>query len=365
MLEGIAAWVLKTYVGKYVNVNAEKLSVGLLSGVVELENVPLKPDAFNENTLPFELKFGYVGKIKINISLNSLRYSPLLLTAENLLIIVGPKSTVPNFQSTDTDLDKLLKEKQEKLTNLENSWFKEVEFLGGAANETNSALYSMFVPMAYSLLKNLHVNLNKIHFRYEDELNNFSFGVNIDSISIENDAESEQKENKNLSFKKCDLNQFSIYTDNQLRFKNDNKIETTFELLNFDKINKEIKYLVKPTSLKCQIIRDTSLHPLRKRNKPRIKVVSLLDEFFVQIDDYQLSYLSKLFHTINIYYNKLKQSKVKRPENEKLNAKQLWTYAFKCVQLHIKRKTMNDFKKVNFFSSLKKSLKSIYLLYQT
>lgn len=91
MLEGLAAWVLKTYIGKYINVNPDKLSIGLLSGVVELENVPLKPDAFNEYDFPFELKLGYIGKIKLNVSLNTLRYSPWSLHAENICIIIGPK----------------------------------------------------------------------------------------------------------------------------------------------------------------------------------------------------------------------------------------------------------------------------------
>ena len=144
MLEGLAAKILQNYIGKYVNVNADKLSVGLLSGVVELENVPLKPEAFNDHDLPFELKFGYVGKIKLNISLNSLRYTPLLLTADNLFIIIGPKERYKNITNnndetkvptqSDSDInneaEKIKKEKIDRLDNLENKWFKEVEFLG-------------------------------------------------------------------------------------------------------------------------------------------------------------------------------------------------------------------------------------------
>ncbi len=147
MLEGLAAKILQNYIGKYVNVNADKLSVGLLTGVVELENVPLKPEAFNDHDLPFELKLGYVEKIKLNISLNSLRYAPLLLTADNLFIIIGPKriSTKKNEHATVSDevvseeiklkeieqyKEKLQREKLDRLVNLENKWFKECEFLG-------------------------------------------------------------------------------------------------------------------------------------------------------------------------------------------------------------------------------------------
>ncbi|KAF4018410.1 hypothetical protein G4228_010158 [Cervus hanglu yarkandensis] len=59
MLEGLVAWVLNTYLGKYVNnLNTDQLSVALLKGAVELENLPLKKDALKELELPFEVKAG-------------------------------------------------------------------------------------------------------------------------------------------------------------------------------------------------------------------------------------------------------------------------------------------------------------------
>ncbi len=91
MFENFAAWLLETYVGKYINVSPDKLSIGFLTGAIELEHVSLKLDAFNNNDLPIQVKFGYIDKIKLNISLATLRYSPLRLVIENLCIILGPK----------------------------------------------------------------------------------------------------------------------------------------------------------------------------------------------------------------------------------------------------------------------------------
>ncbi|MEJ1272417.1 vacuolar protein sorting 13D [Cricetulus griseus] len=63
MLEGLVAWVLNTYLGKYVsNLNTDQLSVALLKGAVELENLPLKKDALKELELPFEVKAGAWGQ---------------------------------------------------------------------------------------------------------------------------------------------------------------------------------------------------------------------------------------------------------------------------------------------------------------
>ncbi len=58
MLEGLAAWILKAYIGKYVNLDADKLSVGFLTGLVELENLSLKTEAFDDNEIPFRIQFG-------------------------------------------------------------------------------------------------------------------------------------------------------------------------------------------------------------------------------------------------------------------------------------------------------------------
>lgn len=105
MLEGLVAWVLNTYLGKYVsNLNTDQLSIALLkgndrtgapgdlppvlwshgradvplvvgvssaantlfnalvvppTGAVELENLPLRRDALREFNLPFEVKAGW------------------------------------------------------------------------------------------------------------------------------------------------------------------------------------------------------------------------------------------------------------------------------------------------------------------
>lgn len=90
MLEGLVAWVLNTYLGKYVsNLNTDQLSIALLKGMVhkycnlvsnalsafsvrmpgltvillvagavELENLPLRKDALRGFDLPFEVKAG-------------------------------------------------------------------------------------------------------------------------------------------------------------------------------------------------------------------------------------------------------------------------------------------------------------------
>ncbi|KFM78291.1 Vacuolar protein sorting-associated protein 13D, partial [Stegodyphus mimosarum] len=67
MLEGLAAWILNTYVGEYVeNLNTDQLSIGLLQGEVELENLPLRKDALRGLELPVEVHAGNNKIINVN-----------------------------------------------------------------------------------------------------------------------------------------------------------------------------------------------------------------------------------------------------------------------------------------------------------
>lgn len=343
MLEGLAAKILQTYIGKYVDVDANKLSVGLLSGIVELENLPVKPEAFNDNNLPFELKIGFLEKVKVNISLNALRYTPLVLTADNLFVIVGPRKRNGKRTETESVDDRKL----QRLNDLENKWFKEVEFLGvstsGANAEEQTSYFSILGTLAY-LLKNIHVNLNRIHIRYEDD--NSSIGIYIDSICIKNsevdsnegtDAtvanetgdKAQTQNDKNHMQKSCEVNNFCIYTDTSTIYSEDvTTKEEVCERMNFDTLSQSstLKHIVKPTSLIAQVYRDMSLQPLRKRNKPRIRVSSILKEFHLHIDEEQITYISNMLRLMYIHSN---TNEVARPATSLSESMNSYTFTLK------------------------------------
>ena len=58
MLEKLVAWILNSYLGDYLELNTDQLSVGILSGQVELENIPLKANSFDKFDLPLQVKSG-------------------------------------------------------------------------------------------------------------------------------------------------------------------------------------------------------------------------------------------------------------------------------------------------------------------
>ena len=102
MLEGLATWFLNNYLGKYLeNLDTDQLSISLLSGQVELENVPLRKDALRFVEPAIEVKSGIVGHIKLTIPVSRLRSEPWTLLLEKVAIVLGPQK----FSQYDEEAD--------------------------------------------------------------------------------------------------------------------------------------------------------------------------------------------------------------------------------------------------------------------
>eukprot|EP00775_Hariotina_reticulata_P007319 gene7319-7531_t len=68
MFEGWAADVLASYIGKFVNVQRDSLKISLWGGQGVLENVKLRVEAFEYLQLPFVIKEGSIGRLKLQAS---------------------------------------------------------------------------------------------------------------------------------------------------------------------------------------------------------------------------------------------------------------------------------------------------------
>lgn len=111
MLEGLVAWVLNNYLGKYVeNLNTDQLSIALLSGTVqslkltnyklilnlyilgevELENLPIRKDALRLLGLPLQVRAGYIGRVRLQIPVRQFRSAPWVILIEQLNVVAGP-----------------------------------------------------------------------------------------------------------------------------------------------------------------------------------------------------------------------------------------------------------------------------------
>ena len=95
MLEGIIAPTLERLLGQYiVDLPREQLRVGLWSGVLRLENVRLKPDAFEALKLPFAVREGTIALLELKIAWKTLllRSHPICVTLEGVALTASPRA---------------------------------------------------------------------------------------------------------------------------------------------------------------------------------------------------------------------------------------------------------------------------------
>ena len=92
-MNGAIANVLNKVLGDWIaDLDANNLNLSVFSGEILLQDLSLKPEAFNNLGLPFRLVHGYVGKISAKIPWTSLGSSPLKILIENVHIFLAQTS---------------------------------------------------------------------------------------------------------------------------------------------------------------------------------------------------------------------------------------------------------------------------------
>lgn len=92
MLEGVLHQVLLGYLGRYVkDFSRDQVKVTLWNIEVELKDIDLILEAFDYLQLPFALKQGRVGKLRIKIPWNLIGGESILIALENVFFSVSPR----------------------------------------------------------------------------------------------------------------------------------------------------------------------------------------------------------------------------------------------------------------------------------
>ncbi|XP_054931274.2 intermembrane lipid transfer protein VPS13D isoform X1 [Dermacentor andersoni] len=307
MLEGLAAWVLNTYVGGYVeNLNTHQLSIGLLRGQVELENLPLKKDAFRHLLLPLEIKAGFIGKLSLKIPVTRLRSEPWLITIEQLYIVIGPVS-LDDYDEVRED-QVLQNAKIAKLDAMEAKWKASYE----SKQEPSYYAYSYAAwltcgtSVMTNIIKNLQFKIKDIHIRCEDGCtdpqNPFACGITIQTLSSQAAAADEAAAQESASgaaddvaHQSVQLSGFAVYWDSDVTLLGSLDIPAVAEAMKKHQTHalstartvRPHSYLLATTSFQAQISRNCSPQPLRVRSKPRLTCNLQLDKFSITLNEEQ------------------------------------------------------------------------------
>lgn len=351
MLKGLAAWVLNTYLGKYLeNLNTDQLSIALLQGEVELENIPLKKDALNSFELPLEIRAGFVQKIKVTIPFTRLRSEPWVISIEGLYIVAGPVQLHAEFNEEAEEQNKQFR-KLSKLDAIEARWraSHDAQQESSYYATSYSSWFSYGASVVSGIVDNVQLNIYDVHFRYEDSQTNpaspFAWGITINSLTAQSAAKDwaahfVDRSDIDATRKLMELQNLAVYWDTNATMFGHLPFQQLCDALkqfqtnlsdNVNKCGKKLKFIIEPVSSRARLLRNRDPNPLRSRSSPRFICDVTVDNFLVTLDDDQ--YQSMTFWMRE--FDKLEKSrglvKKGRPTVAvKEDTKAWWRYAIGC-----------------------------------
>ncbi|XP_078095173.1 intermembrane lipid transfer protein VPS13D isoform X6 [Mustelus asterias] len=338
MLEGLAAWVLNTYIGKYVNnLNTDQLSIALMKGAVELENLPLKRDALKELDLPFEVKAGFIGKITLQIPFYRPHVEPWVISISGLHLIGAPIKQSEFDEETERSLDR--KRKCALLDALEAKWKSNQQQKG------ESYWYSATASMVTRIVENVELKVRNVHLRFEDDTtipgHPFAFGICIKSVSVQN-AEDELVE-KSIRKKRLQIEDFSIYWAVDCKLLGDITTAELQEAMDYFLENRDHKYILEPVCASALLKRNGTKEPLRSRNTPRIECDVKLKTIPLKLSQVQYQQLMTFLKEMERKERQLQLRKWRPKVPIKSNSREWWNFALNAnlAEIREQRRRLN------------------------
>ncbi|XP_047441039.1 vacuolar protein sorting-associated protein 13D isoform X3 [Mugil cephalus] len=325
MLEGLVAWVLNTYLGKYVsNLNTDQLSIALLKGAVELENLPLRKDALREFDLPFEVKAGFIGKITLQIPFYRPHSDPWVISMSQLNLIIGPA------EQQEYDGEKEREEERERkrrlLKALEDKFKSECEQRG------ESYWYSVTASVVTRIVENIELKIQDVHLRFEDDFCNpdkpFSFGVCINNVSAQNP--SKEPVQKQFRQKQLEIKDFSVYWDTECKMLGKLPANQIQEAMTECMQSREHQYIFEPVCASVLLRRNTSKEPLRSRHTPRIEGQVQLEPMSLSISQVQYQQIMTFLKELDRREREMLYRKWKPKVPVSGNCRQWWIFAIQA-----------------------------------
>lgn len=174
MTSSIINYIIEKYLANILEINPEETNASLL-GKAELFNLKINPKIFESLNLPYlELVHGYVGSLKINLSLPRFWLYPIKIQVDKVFFHARQKS-VNNLKEED-EIKNMENYKQNKLNSMEELLSQVTEL---KAQEPG---------MVQKIMNNLQIEVGEIFFRFDDDIsfpgNPFALGLILKKILI-------------------------------------------------------------------------------------------------------------------------------------------------------------------------------------
>nr|CDP97328.1 Bm2386 [Brugia malayi] len=343
MLENLVAWVLNNYVGEYLeNLNTDQLSIALLQGQVELENVPLKKSALRKFDIPLKVKSGLLGKLTLSVPLTRLRSEPWVIKMSDLLVLLEPSTSV-RYDVENVEIYEQAK-KEQQLEDLEKYHKRQLLSYWGLPSPDSASEQNWWgASLVSTIVNNIQLVLTNVHIRYEDDVtlsNNIPFvcGVRIHNVSMQTTNSHwetgymQPRDGVNM-FKKLGIEGLSVYWNCGQRVTGEIKSYMDLQYMMAPEISKDNVCILQPFSAHLYMERNTNKFPLKTYPYiPRFKFNLCPEKVVIELTKRQLLEMSSLGKEW-ARFDRSRQHRKWRPlTTVGENAKEWWNFAYNRVQ---------------------------------
>ena len=228
MTSSIINFIVERYLANILEINTSQTNASIWSGLVEMNNVKIKPEIFQTLNLPYlKLINGYIGKLKLQLQMPRFYLYPIQVHIEKIF-----------FHACQKNVDKL--DKQTEINGMEyykTSKLLTQEQLIDQLNQLKSENVGYF----QQIMNNIQITIEDIVFRYDDDVSfpkiPYSLGIILNKMFIRTTRDNfilpqdeyEQIPYAEINYKLIQIKNFSIFMDcynNNDDLKYDNLIET-------------------------------------------------------------------------------------------------------------------------------------------
>ncbi|XP_078330281.1 intermembrane lipid transfer protein VPS13A-like isoform X6 [Crassostrea virginica] len=292
VFESLVADLINKYLGDFVeNLDRSQLKIGIWGGDVVLQNLDLKESALDDLDLPVKIKAGHIGKLTLKIPWKNLYTEAVVASIDGLYALAVPNVAIK--YNAEKEEKAKQESKQKKLQQIEDA--KKAAAQKGKEKEPQKDSFAE--KMAAQIIKNLQIQIQNIHIRYEDAYTNpkhpFSIGVSLAELLFQTTDENWKpcvvKEAVNQIFKLVKLDSLAVYwnsSSEQYASLDNNRLLERLgrEIAGKDK-QSAYQFLIKPIS---------SMAHLKLNMKPELNNFNLPKAFLTVIFDEIAIGLSKL-----------------------------------------------------------------------
>ncbi|KAM3719637.1 Intermembrane lipid transfer protein [Dirofilaria immitis] len=342
MLENLVAWVLNNYVGEYLeNLNTDQLSIALLQGQVELENVPLKKSALRKFDVPLKVKSGLLGKLTLSVPLTRLRSEPWVIRMNDLLVLLEPSASV-RYDVENVEIYEQSR-KEQQLDELEKYHKRQLLNYWGLPSDSASEQNWWGASLVSAIVNNIQLVLTNVHIRYEDDttLPNrtpFVCGVRIHNVSMQTTdshwgIEYMRPQDGVNMFKKLQIEALSVYWNCGQQIIEEIKNYMDLQHMMASETDNYNVCILQPFSAHLYMERNMNKFPLKTYPYvPRFKFNLCPEKVVIELTKRQLLEMSSLGKEW-ARFDRARQHRKWRPLiTVGENAKEWWNFAYNRIQ---------------------------------